>query len=66
MKKTIKSFQQTSHFHPAVGPLYLLEFTDGTSASTYAETFFHQIPNFEPGVTELVGQELDTENAFFS
>lgn len=63
MNKTILRAQQTTHFHPALGPLYKLTFTDNTTALVYAETFFDQIKDWEPR-DPLVGKSINLKYAF--
>jgi hypothetical protein len=68
MIKTIQSISQTKHYHPAVGQLYKITFTDNTQDLVYAETFFHQIKDWmdEQGFDWLVGQTLNTDEDYFN
>ena len=68
MKKTIKQIKFIpGHTHPAIGGLYQVEFENGTQDKVYAETFFHQISDWD-GCNEnyLVGKTLDLEEAYWN
>ena len=62
MTKTISSIKQTKIFHPAVGPLYKVTFTDDSVRMIYGETFLHQFDH--DNESELIGKELNMDNLF--
>lgn len=63
MIKTILSTQPTNHYHPALGPLFKVTFTDNTSNFMYAETFFDQVESWEPE-DSLEGESINLDQAF--
>lgn len=63
MYKIISSTQLTNHHHPALGPLFKVNFTDNTSMFMYAETFFDQIEGWEPEAP-LSGKTINLDTAF--
>jgi hypothetical protein len=66
MNKTISSITPTQHYHPAVGRLYSIIFSDSTTSLVYEETFFHQFENYHLiQYLDLVGKELNTSEDFF-
>ena len=50
-------------YHPALGPLFDVTFTDGSTAQIYAETFFDQIPEWRPD-QPLEGHSINLEIAY--
>jgi hypothetical protein len=68
MTKTIKQINLIpGHTHPAIGGLYQVEFEDGTKDKVYAETFFHQVREWNGGDEGLmVGKTLDLEEAYWN
>jgi hypothetical protein len=68
MTKTIKQINFIpGHTHPAIGGLYQVEFEDGTQDKVYAETFFHQVSDWNgEDESQLAGKTLDTEDAYWN
>ena len=63
MIKTILFATQTSNFHSALGPVFEVTFTDNTTTNMYAETFFDQIPEWEPHHI-LEGWNINLDKAY--
>jgi hypothetical protein len=55
------------HIHEAVGQLFSVEYTDGTKAFVYEETFFHQVKWYkdERKWTALIGTPINIEEAYW-
>ena len=71
MIKTILSIIKTPNYHPAVGRLYKIIFTDNTEDLVYEETFFHQIDSWystseQYGIDWLVGKNLNTSEGYYN
>ncbi len=71
MIKTILSIIKTQHYHPAVGQLYKIIFTDNTEDLVYEETFFHQVDSWystsgKYGIDWLVGKTLNTNEDYYN
>jgi hypothetical protein len=49
--------------HPALGPIFKVTFTDNTTFQMYSETFFDQIPKWEPN-QPLEGKFINIHEAF--
>lgn len=71
MIKTIKQIQPTNHFHEAIGRLYKLTFTDGSTDFVYEETFFYQYDDYRNEYeylteNDLVGRKISLEEGYFN
>ena len=71
MNKTIYSISQTTNHHPALGPVFKVEFTDYTQDLVYAETFFHQIDGWyssthKYGIEWLIGKTINISEDYYS